>query len=364
MVACFSTIVGLYKRVLGIYSESHIRAIIHHLNKDVPTATFFTDSIKLLNVLKVDKENKIIQNTLRKRYILTDIFEYGKGSNSVIYTNEESNFVFKEIQFNIADPVELEQKVRELFLELFVQTVLSSDPNYGKNICKAMMCYRSENTYTISGQFNLYIQMEYLPENLNRYMQRIKIGDLAQITDMLPLFRTICTIMKYFQNTYMFSHNDLHINNIMFSGNDTLKLIDFGMSSIWYNDVHYAIEPNNIVKQPSYPRELPVYKSTEIEQSYDMLIFFASFLSCNKSKVYSDELFSYIRDIFETENGLNLYTYWEQEFTKDPTIPIFHRLYSWIIEESWPDDMKEELRISQDRYSYDGILQYLDQEKK
>jgi len=362
MVACFSTIVGLYKRVLGISSESHIRAIIHHLNKDIPTATFFTDSIKLLHVLKVDKEKKTIQNTVRKGYILKDIFEYGKGSNSVIYTNEEANFVFKEIQFNIADPVELEQKVREVFLELFIQTVLSTDTNYGNNICKAMMCYRSENTYTISGEFNLYIQMEYLPESLNQYMLRIKVGDKAQIADMRPLFRTVCTIMKYFQTTYMFSHNDLHINNIMFSENDTLKLIDFGMSSIFYNNIHYAVEPNNIFKQPLEPRELPIYTTSKIEQSYDMLIFFASFLSCNKTNVYGDELYSFVRDIFLTESGLNLYTYWEAKLTKEPAIPVFHRMYSWIIED-WPEDMKEELFISQDRYSYDSILQYL-QEKK
>lgn len=319
-------ILNRYARVLGILDRSRVRTIIQYLNVEKVPNSFFTDSLQFLYVLQFDRESGAVKPIgCRVNPLIETIIEVAKGTYGKIYRSDNGEYIYKEFEIN--NDAYLEYCVRQVFLEAFIQTVLGADSKYGKNISTTVSLYRSENSLCIPKTFSLFLKMECLPHTL---IDTINMNQLHTIDSVRPVFIQFCEILSYFQDTYGFRHGDLHVFNVMFAHDYTLKLIDFGMSQITMKGVEYSLRSDKV----------RVYS-----KSCDMLVFLSSFLYVY-SKFLTPELDWFLQSLFVTNNGTNLYAYWF-----DNSALNYHIMYDWAIEEKWPLELKNELEISANRFT-------------
>jgi hypothetical protein len=334
-----------YQSILQIYN---VQQIIKNLNQTKQTATFFTDTIKELQTLHLNRETGTI---VYKHQPNENILEMNKGTYGKIYRSDNPLYVYKEIVFDYEDPIDIEFNVREVFLELFIQTVLANDPLYGRHICKIYTLYRSENSYKLPRPFSLFIKMEFLTIHIcNHLFQYTKSLSLQTIT---PFFVALCTILDGLEKRYKFRHRDLHTYNVMVHEQE-IKLIDCNFSRIEYEGITYSLEQNVIVKQT----DTTVLKTVQLQPQYvshDMLIFLASFLQNCSNNLATDKDRTFLRSLFRTNNGTNLYEYWQKETKRD----VFHMFYDWIIVQDWPKELQQEYEASSANFTPDKLREKL-----
>lgn len=338
-----------YRLILGRISISESRTIIQNLNQAKSTATFFQDTVKSLPVLQFDKEEfKITIPGFRPHsYYLID---HDYGTFGKIYKSEDSEFVIKEIVCNEAEQEKLELLIREVFLELFIQTVLSKDQKCGKHVCMPHSLFRSEHSHKLNAPFSLFLKMEYVPTSLKQHFEDDDLTIIKYVNFLIDL----CEILSHFEKTYKFKHRDLHVYNVLFS-DKVIKIIDFGMSRIELDNITYSLQNNPIQKQPA---EGPLKSITisQHEESYDMLIFMSSFIQKFKKCFKTEKDKKFAISLLSLDDGTNIYNYMEKNSTEQH---IFHNMYDWVIVNNWPEHLQRELGESKELFSPDYMARGL-----
>ncbi len=199
------------------------------------------------------------------------------------------NKVGEELKNRIKFLNNIEYNLRTIFLELFIQIVLSSDTAYGVNICRPITLFSTANIPKLSeGALHgnptigdcqnvaLYIRMEKISHTFPNYLKSkaATTGNLIKREHLQPIFYQLGMTLHHMYETYEFRHGDLHEGNLMVdedaAGNPIVKIIDFGMSCIRT----YA----GSTSRAEVPRLFQDYVDREKTacRSFDLLIFFTS----------------------------------------------------------------------------------------
>lgn len=134
--------------------------------------------------------------------------EFGKIYQACCKNN--CNYIAKII------PISEISSFEDIEKEISIQTfVYKSSPDITIPIIQAYRC-RDKNEVII-----------IMPRLYATFKERL-MGDISNI-EMLDILRRIYHVVKYLHDIG-YVHDDLHVNNIMFEENDTIKLIDFGKS--------------------------------------------------------------------------------------------------------------------------------------
>ena len=190
------------------------------------------------------------------------------------------------------NPNRLSKKIRGVFLEAWIQTVLGSDSaaDRSNKICKIEGIYIEENvldpSFTFENRFITFvIKMNQLSTNFETFIDNAP-GDKAEFSYIQTSLQSLCNTLLYFKTFYGFSHRDLHDGNVMYQLGK-LTIIDFGMSCINYNGHIYA-DPDR------FPAGC---------WSFDMYIFLSSLLMGDN---ISDRCYGIIKNMFQN-GAVNLY---------------------------------------------------------
>ena len=309
--------------------------IIQHLDQDVPTRDYFIQCVGELKPLSksasgdiriAHANNDIVENSIKGGPIGSGT--YGQVSLSV------KGRVYKQITVDAATVYELELAFREIFLETFIQTVLSRNEYVKNNIPYIYNLYRSEKTP--GSEYVLYIVMEHVPHTLKSVVTgilRAKHSMQAGITDVSPLLVQIGGALLELFELYKFHHGDLHAGNVMFAEDrKTVKLIDFGKSCMTIEGVTYSIVSENIGTDVAV-------KNAECK-SWDLLILLTYLLQYNPNML-NTELKAIFHRVMTTDNGVDIYET-VKSFAERRGIPLFHAMYADRVNE-WPKKLRIDL---------------------
>jgi len=208
---------------------------------------YFTGSAMLLEPIDIDSAG----TTVRSRGAsINSVKKIGKGGYGIIFgSTTGKNNVYKQFTFKKDDGLGLlgfEDKLRDMYIETFIQTVLASVPDVGQYVCMPKKMYRSATLrgletdrsarlgYKTPNKIVVYLVMEplqYTFESLlvNKYSRHIDTKWFG------PLMFELGYTLSVLKDRYGFNHGDLHANNIMFDATGKLKLIDFGFSCLTIN---------------------------------------------------------------------------------------------------------------------------------
>lgn len=263
--------------------EMDSRPIVDHLQKAVPLDGFFTGAIAGLPFVEVNEAGVVtlLKGSDRTPIDTLHVEPIGKGKFSVIFKSMQ-NTIFKRITLaKSMDAERLELAIRSVFLEVFIQTVLSLDSYVGNSICKAFKLYRSEDATNIV----LYLEIEYVDTSFHNEIKKYKkAGEpVIKVAALLPMFLQVEQIITYLYDTYTFQHHDLHYKNIMFS-KDFLKIIDFGLSTITWDGALYALP------------------TSSGNPSYDTYLFFSSIINW-LSEAFSKDDVKFLKSLLYNPNA-------------------------------------------------------------
>ena len=199
------------------------------------------------------------------------------GTYGQIYRSADGKRIYKSITLTppsysnaTARSEWFEEKIREIYLETFVQVVLSQDPDVGHFICKPTRLFRDPTfvrraSGVLPDTLILYILMEPIKYTFESLVA--KHGGV-QMTWFGPLMYQLGNVLDVLKTKYDFSHRDLHSDNVLIAeepdGSESIRLIDFGMSCLTYKGVVY--------------REVKAHNFTKgCDVGFDLAIFFTSF---------------------------------------------------------------------------------------
>ena len=321
-----ANIVEHFGEVLKL-SEEHTVDIIRHLAQTYRGSSaefYFTRCLSDLkpltkshagNIRIAHSKNNIVENTIVKAGI-------GKGSSGEVSLSAKG-LIYKTIRLKKGNPYHLEEDIREIFLEVFIQTVLNTNPQFDGRIPRVFHIYRSK--YTFERELVLYIVMENVPISLTGYMEKqLKTsGDSKlDIVDVAPMFIQLGLLLKDLHDAFGFYHRDLHAGNIMFNETGALNIIDFGKACLVVNGVTYAL--------PGGPC-----------RSWDLLILLTYLLQYNYHLFHTSVL-NMFRELLTSTNNIDFYTYALQVGNRE-YIPAFHTVYPDYIQEWWRDEERDAL---------------------
>jgi serine/threonine protein kinase len=172
----------------------------------------------------------------------------GTGSFATVYKSGKIAYKVLRISGNDMTPdgiiipgtytdYKLNNALRIIFLESWMQTVLGSDKTFGSNIAKINRLYSMtppSSSYK-NRDIILVIEMQLLGLTAEAYIKPSE--GLAEFDHIRPLCLNLTTTLEYFYATYDFVHRDLHCSNVMFHLRK-VALLDFGMSCFrFFNSV-------------------------------------------------------------------------------------------------------------------------------
>ena len=244
----FKAALAAYSIIISAPSDLDVRALVRMLEGTYSGVSEFLAFAKRLPVLvfkeKVNSEG-IITNvefnieSKRHKNIITEI---ASGNVGTVYRGSASPNMYKKIVLT----EELNTSIREVFLETWIQTVLSLDP-CGK-VPKIHGLYRDSAPAAPAAlaapaaaggaggagsgagapSVTLYIVMEPAGNPLKAY-----IHDNVPLTfaTMKPIYRELGILLQHLQRKYGFYHRDLHRGNVLLNSKG-ISIIDFGESVI------------------------------------------------------------------------------------------------------------------------------------
>ena len=292
-----------FGRVLGAVGIMHPRYVILRLNQNTPSNTRFTEYASMLPSLKMDVDSGAITfykkgsaNRIRKTPL-------GSGAFGKIYKSRDGSVIYKRITLVGESDDEIEEKAREIFLEAFIQVVLSCDATYGKCVSKIKGLYRAptsellrktrgqiEEAAAADPSITLYILMEPLESNMWAMQREMRqqLGRKIGLGELLPVLSQIASIMEHFKRVYGFSHSDLHGGNIMFASDEFKDpvLIDFGLSCLTLNDITYSF-----IRENTFTPAMHIDKPC---QSLDLMILVTSLYEYEKPNL-DDKCLEFLR---------------------------------------------------------------------
>ena len=169
----------------------------------------------------------------RHKNIITEI---ASGNVGTVYSGSAEFDTGLNIYKKIVLTKDLNKSIREVFLETWIQTVLSLDASMVDKIGKVRGLYRAAPAAAVgaggaggpapSPSVTLYIVMEPAGMPLKTIISR----PFTFIT-MKPIYRELGILLQHLQRKYGFYHRDLHRGNVL-RKDDSISLIDFGESVI------------------------------------------------------------------------------------------------------------------------------------
>ena len=259
------------------------------------------------------------------------------GANGKIYIGNRTHNVYKKIIIDISnkptrltDKEYMERKYKEIYLEVFIQSLLQNDPVYSDNIGRIERLYVDIDNSEI-----LYIKMEHIANmNLKTFLNSLKgVNGLVSFVAIKPILRHIAVILNHFLKKYGFYHGDLHGGNILFANDvygvstNRIKIIDFGYSCIKSIDTGRIF---SVYDRPCKSYDLLIYIMYLLQYQADKfdqgaLNFFDS-LTQLPGLPAGNDLFSHAKMFLQSE-GL---------WTNPDNNTIFHLMYSIKIDERHP----------------------------
>lgn len=316
-------------------SEERTLDIIRHLDQNVPTADYFINCLRDLKPLS-KSESGAIRIAHANNNIVENVIEdapIGKGAFGEVSLSIKGR-IYKQIIIRGSSSLEVEFSVREIFLETFIQTVLSHDANFSHHIPRIFNLYRSDRTPELEGV--LYIVMEHVPFTLKSVLKDIlksKQGSRIDIHDIAPIMIQIGSLLYDLHYTYKFYHGDLHGGNIMLDADRaTVQLIDFGKSCLTIGDITYSLVYDNIGD------ELRIKNASC--KSWDLLILLTYLLQYS-AHMLNEKIKIAFHIIMTSASGTDIYEE-AKMFAERKRIPLFHAMYSDRIAE-WPTIARREL---------------------
>lgn len=277
----YETAIANFQEVLGFDKSNTIQLVEFLENTKISGVnthdrfTKFSRSLGLVNFKpSVPSGNR---GSINGNTNANTIIKIGSGTFGKIFRGQHH----KELTYKLLversglNAVALEEFYRGVFLEAWIQTILSSDPTHGKNIGKVLKLKRTTSPNGV------FIIMEFLPLSLPKLFEFVlknPNGVLTMGAPLSPMLIELSTVLTYFSKHYNFFHRDLHLKNIMISV-ATVKIIDFGLSCIQFTNrngdkVFYSM-PNTIY--PVADETLTFLESAGKSCfSYDLLTFMTS----------------------------------------------------------------------------------------
>lgn len=319
---------GTNEVAMNQFSDSFVKNMIDYLNGEKPTTTLFTNiaTTKLRSLRLNTSTGKMIfsdnnaKNTVMHR-------EGNKGSYGILYRSiEDPNIVYKEVRIQ----PDIEENVRNFFLEIFIQTVLASDPDLSNHIPKIYGIYRGE---TNDESLTLVVKMKNIPYRFEEEFIPYKQGQFGVekvgIKHISKELIQLGSILEIADAKYGFRHRDLHLGNIMFDADWNIVLIDFGMSCLKIGEVVYILEPKNSSMSKHIQCDL---------YAYDILQVLIHILTAKNIDLPSKKI---IRNLLRSSNGYDIFTYILTKAKANGSM-LIHEVYYWDIAQ-WEQEYRDAL---------------------
>lgn len=173
------------------------------------------------------------------------------GKISKITKAERANRVLKEQRVHFGFPHNIEytptskkqleginDDLRDIFIEIFIQFILGQDMQYGHNVVKLYNVYRSADAKAI------YIEMDYIDSDIFSYCKSLcQTYGYIDNANIVYILLFVANILKVFNDRFGFVHRDLKVDNVGikdYNGKRNIVLFDFGSSCIKYLGRQYS----------------------------------------------------------------------------------------------------------------------------
>jgi hypothetical protein len=251
--ADFDTAIRAFAKILDT-SEDETRLLVEHLNTAAPMSNYCSKFASTLPVAKFfanSTENVIVAEKYVQGEMQHNIINetYGNlGTYNEVYVSKDKSKTYKIISIpfvlggnNRAGYIE--NKLREVFIEAWIQTVLSCDPVYGDFVLPVQALYQGQFKYNATA-LHIYIQTSSIKNTL---LSKIKEHILEtkvpfEYMELRPTCRGLSQALLHFEKTYGFYHRNLHSDNIVFPAVKSFKkprLSSFRLSCMTFNGFTY-----------------------------------------------------------------------------------------------------------------------------
>ena len=214
--------------VLNINPEQAKTLVTNYNTGDL---AFFETYFNALPTVKLEAGN--VKNDTVNETIFIEADHIGEGGYGTVYKNRTRPYVYKEMSdYNRVNNKNSLLYLKTNFKEAIIQTLLYSDPNYGKHVCRLYKVYRNGN--------NCVFQMEPLEIDLDKWLW-LNRNEEFRYEIMPAILLKLIEIFNYFKVRYGFTQGDSNPSNIMTVKNgdvvESLKIIDFGLSTVRFGDI-------------------------------------------------------------------------------------------------------------------------------
>ena len=191
----------------------------------------FQTYFEALPTAKLEKGNAKNASVNATLFVKDDL---GSGAFGAVKRNRNAEIAYKIVPDR---GTERSLYLKSIYNEVIIQTLLQCDPKYGKYICKLFKVYRVGN--------DCVFHIEVLQTTFEQYFRSFEESYMNDPTPFNAISKKLTLklfeILNHYRVKYGFYHNDLSLSNIMTvkQGNvaENLKLIDFGKSSIKFDNI-------------------------------------------------------------------------------------------------------------------------------